>query len=179
MPRRYLHGMAGQCPRGHDDIKPGEVADNTSANHLTRQAQISPRTGPSSSRSSSRSPWPRSRASEVKGMRASGGQSTRSHGQPESPSLDLPIGHHLSGGLRRSSSESSAAAVRRCSRQWEREGEDDVSERASEGVWPVGLTEPSGRVRLGRLAPTGGPGPTGGPRLAEREVRGRGFLSKI
>jgi hypothetical protein len=30
--------MAGQCPRGHDGIKPGEVADDTSANHLTRQA---------------------------------------------------------------------------------------------------------------------------------------------
>jgi hypothetical protein len=25
--------MAGQCPRGHDGIKPGEVADDTSANH--------------------------------------------------------------------------------------------------------------------------------------------------
>jgi hypothetical protein len=30
--------MAGQCPRGHDGIKPGEVADDTSTNHLTRQA---------------------------------------------------------------------------------------------------------------------------------------------
>jgi hypothetical protein len=30
--------MARQCPRGHDGIKPGEVADDTSANHLTRQA---------------------------------------------------------------------------------------------------------------------------------------------
>jgi hypothetical protein len=30
--------MARQCPRGYDDIKPGEVADDTSANHLTRQA---------------------------------------------------------------------------------------------------------------------------------------------
>jgi hypothetical protein len=30
--------MAGQCPCGHDGIKPGEVADDTSANHLTRQA---------------------------------------------------------------------------------------------------------------------------------------------
>jgi hypothetical protein len=30
--------MAGQCPRGHDGIKPGEVTDGTSANHLTRQA---------------------------------------------------------------------------------------------------------------------------------------------
>jgi hypothetical protein len=30
--------MARQCPRGHDGIKPGEVADNTSAKQLTRQA---------------------------------------------------------------------------------------------------------------------------------------------
>jgi hypothetical protein len=30
--------MAGQCPRGHDGIKPGEVTNNTSAKHLTRQA---------------------------------------------------------------------------------------------------------------------------------------------
>jgi hypothetical protein len=30
--------MARQCPRGHDGIKPGEVADDTSVNHLTRQA---------------------------------------------------------------------------------------------------------------------------------------------
>jgi hypothetical protein len=40
------------------------------------------------------------------------------------------------------------------------------------GVRPVGLAEPPGRVRPGRLAPTGGPNPTGGPGLAERE---RGF----
>jgi hypothetical protein len=30
--------MAGQCPRGHDGIKPGKVADDTSANHPTCQA---------------------------------------------------------------------------------------------------------------------------------------------
>jgi hypothetical protein len=41
-------------------------------------------------------------------MRASGKQSSRSHGQAESPSLDLSIEHHLSSGLRRGSSESSA-----------------------------------------------------------------------
>jgi hypothetical protein len=35
-------------------------------------------------------------------------------------------------------------------------------------VRPVGLTEPPGRVQPGRLAPTGGPGLTGGPRLAEK-----------
>jgi hypothetical protein len=38
MPRRYHRGMARQCPRGHDDIKPGEVADNMSVYHLTRHA---------------------------------------------------------------------------------------------------------------------------------------------
>jgi hypothetical protein len=127
-PRRYHRGMAGQCPRGHDGIKPGEVADDTSANHLTHQAQISPRTGPSISRLSLRSPWPRSRASEVKGMRASGKQLTRSRRQVESSSLDLWIGHHLNGGLWRSLSESSAAAARRRSCQREREREDNASE---------------------------------------------------
>jgi hypothetical protein len=30
--------MARQCPRGHDGIKPGEVADDMSTYHLTRQA---------------------------------------------------------------------------------------------------------------------------------------------
>jgi hypothetical protein len=38
MPRRYHCGMARQCPRGHDGTKPGEVADDMSAYHLTRQA---------------------------------------------------------------------------------------------------------------------------------------------
>jgi hypothetical protein len=52
---------------------------STTRRRITKH-QISPRTGPSSSRSSSRSPWPRSRASKVKGLRASGGQSTRSRG---------------------------------------------------------------------------------------------------
>jgi hypothetical protein len=37
-PKRYHHGMARQCPRGHDGTKPGKVADDMSANHLTRQA---------------------------------------------------------------------------------------------------------------------------------------------
>jgi hypothetical protein len=48
----------------------------------------------------------------VKEMRTSGKQSTRSRGQAESPSPDLSIRHHLNGGFRRSSSESSAAAAR-------------------------------------------------------------------
>jgi hypothetical protein len=30
--------MARQCSRGHDGIKPGEVADDMSAYHLTRHA---------------------------------------------------------------------------------------------------------------------------------------------
>jgi hypothetical protein len=37
-PRRYHHGMARQCPRGHDGIKPEEVANDMSAYHLARQA---------------------------------------------------------------------------------------------------------------------------------------------
>jgi hypothetical protein len=112
MPRRYHRGMAGQCPCGHDGIKPGEVADNTSMKHPAHQAQVSPWTRPSNSRSSSRSPWPRSQASEVKGMRASRKQSVRFHGQVELLSLDLSIEHHLSSGLRRSSSESSTVVAR-------------------------------------------------------------------
>jgi hypothetical protein len=37
-PRRYHRGMARQCPHGHDGIKPGKVADDMSAYHLTRHA---------------------------------------------------------------------------------------------------------------------------------------------
>jgi hypothetical protein len=51
-----------------------------------------------------------------RGVQASRRQSIRSRGQAESPSLDLSIEHHLSSGLWRSSSESSAAAARRRSR---------------------------------------------------------------
>jgi hypothetical protein len=50
-----------------------------------------------------------------------------------------------------------------------RESMREKTTRASERVRPVGLTERPGRVRPGRLAPTGGTGPTGGPSLAERE----------
>jgi hypothetical protein len=35
---RYHHGMAGQCSRGHDGTKLGEVADDTSTKHLAHQA---------------------------------------------------------------------------------------------------------------------------------------------
>jgi hypothetical protein len=35
---RYHRGMARQCPRGQDGIKPGEVADDILAYHLTRWA---------------------------------------------------------------------------------------------------------------------------------------------
>jgi hypothetical protein len=133
MPRRYHHGMARQCPRGHDGIKPGEVADKTSTKHPAHQAQISPRTRHGSSRATSRSPWPKSRASEMKGMQASRGQSSRSRGQAEPPSPDLSIEHHLSSGDRRSSSESSTVAARRCSRQESRERGGDTSERGGRG----------------------------------------------
>jgi hypothetical protein len=73
-------------------------------------------------------------------MRAYKRQSIRSRGQAESPSLDLSIEQHLSSGLRRSSSESSAAVARQHSRPGKREREDDASERG--GKRPVGPTEP-------------------------------------
>jgi hypothetical protein len=97
------------------------------------QAHISPWTRPSNSVASSRSPWPRSRASEAKGMQATRKQSGRSRGQAEPPLLDLSIERHLSGGDRRSSSESSTAAARRHSRQGSRGGEGDASERVGRG----------------------------------------------
>jgi hypothetical protein len=76
----------------------------------------------------------------VKGMRTSGKQSIRSRGQAESPSPDLSSRHHLSDGFQRSSSESSAAAAWRRSRQGSARGETTrVSERE---VRLVGLTEP-------------------------------------
>jgi hypothetical protein len=96
-------------------------------------------------------------------MRASEKQSTRSRGQAKSPSLDLSIEHHLSSGLRRGSSESSTAAARRCGRQRGHGGEDDAGERRGMTGW---ADRAAGRVRPEGLVPTGGPG------LAEREVRG-------
>jgi hypothetical protein len=93
------------------------------------QAQTSPWTRPSNSGASSRSPWPRSRASETKGKRAIRKQSSRSRGQAEPPSPDLSIERHLSGGDRQSSSESSTVAARRHSRQGGRERGEDASER--------------------------------------------------
>jgi hypothetical protein len=38
MSKRYHRGMARQCPCGHDGIKPGEVADDVLAYHLTSHA---------------------------------------------------------------------------------------------------------------------------------------------
>jgi hypothetical protein len=106
-------------------------------------------------------------------MRASRMQSVRSRRQAESPSLDLSIEHHLSSGLRRSSSKSSAVAARRHSRQGEREREDDASKRG--GKRPVGQTEPL--VRFDQKA--GADRWVWPDRWAragrEREVRGRVF----
>jgi hypothetical protein len=104
------------------------VTDDTSTKHPAHQAQISPRTRHGSSRASSRSPWPKSRASEMKGMQASRGQSSRSRGQVALPSPDLSVEHHLSSGGRRGSSESSTVAARRRSRQGNRERGGDASE---------------------------------------------------
>jgi hypothetical protein len=147
--------MARQCPRVHDGIKPGEVADDMSANHLTRQA-------PNLAKDRAKQFEIKLEVATAKIQSFGGdgdenvrGQSIRSCGQAESLSLDLSIGHHLRSGLWRSSSKSSAAAARRCSRQSEREEEDG--------------TEPPGRVRPGRLTPASGPGLTGGPGLPERE----------
>jgi hypothetical protein len=144
MPWRYHRGMARQCPCGHDGIKPGKVTDDTSMKHPAHQAQVSPWTRPSNSGASSRSPWPRSRALEAKGMRATRKQSSRSRRQAEPPSLDLSIERHLSGGDQWSSSESSTVAARRRSRQGSREGEGDASERGEERS--VGPTEPLVRL---------------------------------
>jgi hypothetical protein len=38
VPRRYHHGMARQCPRGHYGTKPGEGVDGMSARHSTPPA---------------------------------------------------------------------------------------------------------------------------------------------
>jgi hypothetical protein len=45
----------------------------------------------------------------------------------------------------------------------------------SKGERPVGLTEPPGRVRPGRPAPTGGPGPIGRLGLTGEVERGFSF----
>jgi hypothetical protein len=79
-------------------------------------------------------------------MRASRKQSIRSRGQAESPSLDLSIEHNLSSGYRRSSLESSTAAVRRRSRQGKHEREDDASERGGKASGRADRA--AGRVRL-------------------------------
>jgi hypothetical protein len=95
-------------------------------------------------------------------------QSSRSRRQAELPLPDLSIGRHLSGGDRRSSLESSAAAARRRSRQVNRErGEERVSE--GERRRPVGTDRATGPAWPVGLVPTGGPGPTSGPGMAERE----------
>jgi hypothetical protein len=66
-PRRYHRGMARQCSCGHDGTKPGEDADDMSARHNMHQHQISSRERPSSSRRSSRSPWPKPRCGKRRG----------------------------------------------------------------------------------------------------------------
>jgi hypothetical protein len=132
----------------------------------SRKHQISPRIGPSSSKSRSRSPWPSSRASEVKGMRASGGNRQDLMNMRNRRRLIyrmVTISAADSGGARRN------RARRRQGDAVARESAGEKTTRASERVRPVGRTEPPGQVRPGRLAPTGGPGPTSGPSLAEKE----------
>jgi hypothetical protein len=104
--------MARQYPRGHNGIKPGEVANDTSVNHLTRQA-------PDLTEDRAKQLEIKLEVTMAK-IESYGGEGDASvQGAINKisrtggiPSLDLPIGHHLSGGLRRSSSESSAAAAR-------------------------------------------------------------------
>jgi hypothetical protein len=72
-PRRYHRGIARQCSRGHDGTKLGEDADDTSVRHSMHQHQISSRERPSSSRRSSRSPWPKPSVQEATEPRAQGG----------------------------------------------------------------------------------------------------------
>jgi hypothetical protein len=104
----------------------------------------------------------------VKGMQTMRTQSSRSRRQAEPPSPNLSIGRHLGGGDRRGSSESSMAAVRRRSRQVNRErGEEWVSE--GERRRSVETDRATGPARPVGLAPTGGPSPTSGPGMAERE----------
>jgi hypothetical protein len=104
--------MARQCPRGHDGIKPGEVADDMSAYHLTRHAPDLAVEKAKQLELKLEVAMAEIQSFGGEGDKSVRGQSTRSHGQAGAPSLDLSIGNHLSGGLRRSSSESSAAAAR-------------------------------------------------------------------
>jgi hypothetical protein len=148
---RSWHGEAVPArPRWHH---PGEGADDTSARHHTHQHQISPRGKPSSSRWSSRPPWPRSRAQEATETRAPGGN------QPDI--LDRQERHREIYRLLPISAANSGRGRR--NQAWRRRGDAVARARArgtrevSEASGRVGLTEPPGRVR------PGGPGPTGGP----------------
>jgi hypothetical protein len=139
--------MARQCPRGHDGTKPGEVADNMLANHLTRRA-------PDLSEEMAKQLEIKLEVATAeiqsiggKGDESTQGQSTRSHGQAGAPLHDLSIATHLDGGLRQSSSESSTAAAGRCSRQSGRE-EVDESKRG-------GAASRSGRSHLVGFDPVG------------------------
>jgi hypothetical protein len=163
--RRYHHGMARQCSRGHNGTKPGEGVDVTSAKHHTHQHQISPRRRPSGSRSSSRSPWPRSRASEEKETRAPGGNR-----------LDLADREERHRGiyrLRPISVADSSGARRNRARRWRGDTVARARAREEEEASEGGATDRFDRCHLvgpGRPAPTGGPSPTGGPGLVgERE----------
>jgi hypothetical protein len=110
-------------------------------------------------------------------------QSTRSHRQAGAPSRDLSIATHLDGWLRRERPESSTAAAKATQLPGlEREEKEEGD--ASNGR--VGLTEPPGRVRPGRPAPTGGLGPTGGTREIFNQqtkqkitIKNKGFLKNL
>jgi hypothetical protein len=132
--------MARQCLRGHDDIKPGEVTDDMSAYHLTRHAPDLIVEKAKQLEIKLEVAMAKIQSFGGEGDESIRGQSIGSRGQAGAPSPDLSTSTHLSGGLRRSSSESSAAAVRQCSRQSEHE-EEDESERG-------GATGRAGRGHL-------------------------------
>jgi hypothetical protein len=147
--------MARQCPCGHDSTKPGEGADDTLARHHTHQYQISPRGRPRSSRQSSRLPWPRPEAQEAMETRAQGGNR-----------LDLTDRQVRHRGIYRSRpilvanfGGSGQNRARRQQRRRSRQSSGEGRKRGGRVEWPVGLTEPPGRVQPGRPAPTGGPRP--------------------
>jgi hypothetical protein len=72
--------MARQCPRGHDDTKPGEGADDTSARHSTHQHQISPRGKVGQLEKKLEVAMAKTLGAGGGGAESTGNQSTRSHG---------------------------------------------------------------------------------------------------
>jgi hypothetical protein len=98
-PRRYHRGMARQCPRGHDGIKPGEVTDDMSTYHPTRHALDLAVEKAKQLEIKLEVTMAEIQSFRGKGDESVRGQSTRSRGQAGAPSPDLSTDTHLSGGL--------------------------------------------------------------------------------